>query len=179
MLHKNKYCVVRTDEFDASLDQGHTCRCCTSIESQLYEDHFIREIRVNYYPTQSKRFAIRGPDDIACLVRSVLTENSREHFVAIYLDGAHQVASYSIISIGSANVTVVHPREVFQRAVLTGAISIVISHNHPSGVITPSKEDLAITKRLKDAGDILGIAVLDHVIVTATAHHSIREEQGW
>ena len=144
-----------------------------------YQDNFIREVRVNYHPTQDKPFAIRGPDDIARFVRSVLTENSREHCIAIYLDGAHQVASYSIISIGSANVTVVHPREIFQRAVLTGAVSVVISHNHPSGVSVPSKEDIAITKRLKDAGEILGIAVLDHVIVTDTSHHSIREDQGW
>ena len=111
-------------------------------------------------------FTIKGPNDVADFVRSVLTDNSREHCVALYLDGAHQVVSYSIISIGTANMSVVHPREVFQRAILAGAISIIIAHNHPSGVLTPSDEDHKVTKRLKDAGEILGIKLLDHLIVT-------------
>jgi hypothetical protein len=110
-------------------------------------------------------FTIKGPNDVADFVRSVLTDNSREHCVALYLDGAHQVVSYSIISIGTANMSVVHPREVFQRAILAGAISIIIAHNHPSGVLTPSDEDHKVTQRLKDAGEILGIKLLDHLIL--------------
>jgi len=131
-----------------------------------YADTFIREVRANYQQTASMLFKIKGPNDVAVFVRSVLTDNSREHCVALYLDGAHQVVSYSIISIGTANMSVVHPREVFQRAILAGAISIVIAHNHPSGVLTPSDEDHKVTKRLKDAGEILGIKLLDHLIVT-------------
>ena len=131
-----------------------------------YTDTFIREVRANYQQTASMFFTIKGPNDVADFVRSVLTDNSREHCVALYLDGAHQVVSYSIISIGTANMSVVHPREVFQRAILAGAISIIIAHNHPSGVLTPSDEDHKVTKRLKDAGEILGIKLLDHLIVT-------------
>ena len=131
-----------------------------------YTDTFIREVRANYQQTASMFFTIKGPNDVADFVRSVLTDNSREHCVALYLDGAHQVVSYSIISIGTANMAVVHPREVFQRAILAGAISIIIAHNHPSGVLTPSDEDHKVTKRLKDAGEILGIKLLDHLIVT-------------
>jgi len=130
-----------------------------------YADTFIREVRANYQQT-SMLFTIKGPNDVADFVRSVLTDNSREHCVALYLDGAHQVVSYSIISIGTANMSVVHPREVFQRAILAGAVSIIIAHNHPSGVLTPSDEDHKVTKRLKDAGEILGIKLLDHLIVT-------------
>jgi len=118
-------------------------------------------------------FTIKGPNDVADFVRSVLTDNSREHCVALYLDGAHQVVSYSIISIGTANMSVVHPREVFQRAILAGAISIIIAHNHPSGVLTPSDEDHKVTQRLKDAGEILGIKLLDHLIVSDVANVSI------
>ncbi|HQX49130.1 MAG TPA: JAB domain-containing protein [Planctomycetaceae bacterium] len=131
-----------------------------------YTDTFIREVRANYQQTASMFFTIKGPNDVADFVRSVLTDNSREHCVALYLDGAHQVVSYSIISIGTANMSVVHPREVFQRAILAGAVSIIIAHNHPSGVLTPSDEDHKVTKRLKDAGEILGIKLLDHLIVT-------------
>ncbi|MEJ7590658.1 MAG: JAB domain-containing protein [Planctomycetaceae bacterium] len=86
-----------------------------------YTDTFIREVRATYQQTTSRPFAIKGPDDVADFVRSILTDNSREHFVALYLDGAHQVVSYSIISIGTANASIVHPREVFQRAILVGA----------------------------------------------------------
>ena len=118
--------------------------------------------------------AIQGPDHVAQFVRSILTDNSREHFVALYLDGANQVVSYSIISIGTANMSIVHPREVFQRAILAGAVSIVVAHN-PSGILTPSQEDIEVT-RLEKAGDILAIKMLDHVIVTNVAHHSIRSE---
>lgn len=144
-----------------------------------YQDTFIREVRVNYLPTEDKSFPIREPADIARFVRSVLADNSREHFVAIYLDGSHRVSCYSIISIGTANITLVHPREVFQRAVLIGAVSLVISHNHPSGNPVPSVEDRSVTTKLKAAGEILGITVLDHVIVTDAGHHSIREDHGW
>ena len=134
-----------------------------------YTDTFIREVRATYQPTSTQLFAIKGPDDVADFVRSILTDNSREHFVAVYLDGANQVASYSIVSIGTANASMVHPREVFQRAILAGAVSIIIAHNHPSGVLTPSDEDHKVTQRLKEAGEIVGIKLLDHLIITDLA----------
>lgn len=138
-----------------------------------YTDTFIREVKATYQPTATPLFAIKGPDDVADFVRSILTDNSREHFVALYLDGANQVASYSIVSIGTANASMVHPREVFQRAILAGAVSIIIAHNHPSGILTPSEEDYKVTERLKEAGEILRIKLLDHVIITDLAHQSI------
>ena len=142
-------------------------------ESGSYEDTYIREVRATYHMTETQPFIIQGPDHVAQFVRSRLTDNSREHFVALYLDGANQVVSYSIISIGTANMSVVHPREVFQRAVLAGAVSIVVAHNHPSGILTPSQEDIKVTQRLKDAGEILAIKLLDHLIVSDVAHRSI------
>ena len=102
-----------------------------------------------------------------------------EHFVALYLNGQHQVAAYSIVSIGTANQAPVSPREVFQRAVLTGAISIVVAHNHPSKSTVPSHEDRAVTTRLREAGELLGIKVLDHVIVTNSAFLSMKDDDGW
>lgn len=145
--------------------------------SVSHEHTFIREVRATYHMTETLPFVIQGPDHIAQFVRSVLTDNSREHFIALYLDGANQVVSYSIISIGTANMSVVHPREVFQRAILAGAVSIVVAHNHPSGILTPSQEDIKVTRRLKEAGEILAIKLLDHVIVTDVAHHSICEHK--
>ena len=145
----------------------------------LIQDTFIREARVNYLHCEQVMFKISGPADVANFVRSILTDNSREHFVALYLDGQNQVAAYSIVSIGSANSAPVAPREVFQRAVLTGAISIVLAHNHPSGSTVPSSDDRAVTRRLREAGELLGIKILDHLIVTTSAFLSLKEEDNW
>ena len=150
-----------------------------SIQQPDIQDTFIREARVNYLHCDHVMFKITGPGDVANFVRSILTDNSREHFVALYLNASHQVAAYSIVSIGSANSAPVAPREVFQRAVLTGAISIVVAHNHPSDSTEPSTEDRAVTKRLRDAGQLLGIKVLDHLIVTDSAYLSLKEDEGW
>jgi len=150
-----------------------------SIQQPVIQDTFIREARVNYLHCDHVMFKIAGPADVANFVRSILTDNSREHFVALYLNASHQVAAYSIVSIGSANSAPVAPREVFQRAVLTGAISIVLAHNHPSDSTEPSNEDRAVTKRLRDAGQLLGIKVLDHLIVTDSAYLSLKDDEGW
>ncbi len=139
-------------------------------------DIFIREVRATYHMTETPPFAIKDPVHVAAFVRSVLTDNSREHFIAMYLDSAHRVAGYSTISIGTATMTTVHPREVFQRAILIGAVAIVVAHNHPSGILTPSVEDLSVTERLKDAGKLLGIALLDHLILSEVDHVSILEQ---
>ncbi len=149
------------------------------IRKTAMQDTFIREARVNYLHCDHAMFKINSPADAADFVRSILTDNSREHFVALYLNGQHQVAAYSIVSIGTANQAPVSPREVFQRAVLTGAISIVVAHNHPSESTVPSHEDRAVTTRLREAGELLGIKVLDHVIVTNSAFLSMKEYDGW
>ena len=117
-----------------------------------FKDNHIREVNVSYRKTDEERCQLGKGQQVADYVRSVLIDNSREHFVVLYLDGAHQVASYSIVSIGTANLALVTAREVFQRAILVGSIAIILAHNHPSGKSTPSDEDRAITKRLIDAG---------------------------
>jgi DNA repair protein RadC len=140
------------------------------------KDQFIREVNVNYRSTRNVFVKISEAEQVAAFIRTVLTDNSREHCIALYLDGAHQIASYSIVSIGGANSAPLAPREVFQRAVLVGAISVILAHNHPSGVLTPSPADLEITKRMKDAGEILGITVLDHVILSDSDYLSMRQD---
>ena len=139
------------------------------------EDTFIRETRVNYIPSEHTPFKITSASTVASFVRSVLTDNSREHFVAMFLDAMHQVAAYSIVSIGTANSAVVTPREVYQRAIVAGAIAIVIAHNHPSGSTQPSDNDHKVTKRLFESGLILGIKLLDHLIVTDNHYYSFSD----
>ena len=142
------------------------------------KDVFIREVRVNYVPTTVQPFDIRSPEHVATFFRAFAVDNSREQFMAMYLDSSHSVASYSLISIGSANSAVVNAREVFQIAVLVGATAMAVAHNHPSNRLEPSEEDIAVTKRLQEAGEILGVKLLDHVIVGDMAYHSIRTNHG-
>jgi len=103
-------------------------------------------------------------------------EYDREHFIAITLDGASRVINTRVVSIGTLNQSLVHPREVFRPALLDNAAGIIVAHNHPSGQCFPSHEDRAITKRLKEAGKLLGIELLDHVILTGDDFYSFREE---
>lgn len=119
---------------------------------------------------------VRGPEQIYDLTRDIRTAN-REHFVGFYLNSRHQVLRRDIISIGSLNASIVHPREVFLPAIALSAASLVLAHNHPSGDPTPSEEDLAITRRLMEAGRLLGIELVDHVVVARDAYASFRERK--
>jgi len=98
----------------------------------------------------------------------------QEHFLVMYLDGANKVIETRIIFIGTLNKSMVHPREVFAPAFEMRAASIIIGHNHPSGNPEPSIEDTLMTRKLKEAGEILGIEILDHVIFTDTDHYSFQ-----
>ena len=99
---------------------------------------------------------------------SFLQQETKEYFLALHLDGKNRVICYEVVSVGSLNQSIVHPREVFKTALLSSAAAIILIHNHPSLDPTPSREDLAITKRLKEAGEIIGIRTLDHIIVGTT-----------
>jgi DNA repair protein RadC len=121
--------------------------------------------------------AVRNPEDVVAIVGAKLRREQREHFLVLLLNARHEVISKETVSIGSLNASIVHPREVFKPAVLGSAATIVLVHNHPSGDPEPSDEDLAITKRLGEAGELLGIAVLDHVIVAKRGVVSLRARQ--
>ena len=160
----------------ATTTTENTTRKRSANKEPVIHDTFIRETRVNYLPSEHTMFKIVNSADVATFVRSILTDNSREHFVAMYLDSLHRVAAYSIISIGTANMAPAAPREVFQRAILSGAIAIVVAHNHHSGSPHPSEDDRAVTRRLHESGNLLGIRLLDHVIVADVSHYSFSEQ---
>ena len=119
---------------------------------------------------------IRGPDDVLRYVRD-LRRARREHFIVLLLNARHELQCREIVSIGSLNASIVHPREVFLPAILHSAASVVLVHNHPSGDPEPSEEDLSITRRLVQVGELVGIGVLDHVIVAARGVVSLRARQ--
>lgn len=102
--------------------------------------------------------------------------HKKEFFVCFYLDSRNKVIAREIISIGTLNSSLVHPREVFKSAIVRSANSIILAHNHPSGSLEPSDEDLKVTKILKECGELLGINLLDHVIVTEKGYKSIIDE---
>jgi len=100
----------------------------------------------------------------------------QEYFLALYLDGANHLCETKVITIGTLNQSLVHPREVFAPAVEKRCASIIVAHNHPSGILSPSYEDMEVTRRLKESAKILGIELLDHVIFTKEGFLSLRDE---
>ncbi len=98
----------------------------------------------------------------------------REHFVGFYLNARHQLLARTMISVGSLSASIVHPREVFVPAVAGSAAGVIVAHNHPSGDPEPSPEDLAVTRRLREAGDLLGIELLDHLVVAERGYVSLK-----
>ena len=104
-----------------------------------------------------------------------IKDQPKEHFLVLYLNARNQIIYQEVISIGSLSAAIVHAREVFRPGIERGAASLVLAHCHPSGDITPSREDLELTRRLTQAGQLLGMEVLDHVIVAANDYLSLKE----
>lgn len=125
---------------------------------------------------QNKQVAlILSPKDVWEELKDI-RDNKKEHFVVFFLDARNQEIKREIVSVGSLNTNLVHPREVFEPAVRYLAAQIIISHNHPSGDPEPSEDDLVITKKLTEAGKILGIEVKDHIVVAKTSYFSFKEK---
>ena len=126
---------------------------------------------------QNKQSAlIMKPKDVWDELKDI-RNSKKEYFVVFYHDVRNQIITREIISIGSLNASLVHPREVFESAVKNNTAQIILSHNHPSGDPHPSDDDLKLTKRLIKAGEILGIEIIDHVIVTVKEYFSLKENK--
>lgn len=121
------------------------------------------------------RHHVRSPAD-ACQAAAGIRFEEKEHFLTLYLDARNVIIHEETVSIGSLNANIVHPREVFRPAISHAAAALVLIHNHPSGDITPSREDMNLTSRLVEAGRLLGIEVLDHIIVSPSRYLSFRSE---
>lgn len=132
----------------------------------------LREARITWTPGDQPAQRITNPDDIVALAARILpTTDPREHFVAIALDTKHHYIGHQIIAIGTADAVLVHPSVVFRFAILACANFLVLAHNHPSGDPTPSGADKDMTRRLVEAGELMGIRVLDHHVITAAGDH--------
>lgn len=141
------------------------------IESKVMEsgtwykipDYKVMLVKDSNVPSDKKR--IGQPTDVVSMFESYLQGADREHFCIAMLDRKGNLLGLNTVSVGSLSSSVVHPREVFKPAIVIGASSIILCHNHPSGDTTPSNEDIAVTRKLVEGGKILGIEVLDHVII--------------
>ena len=118
------------------------------------------------------------PSEAAGLGKRFLEDLDREQVIVCCLDNKNQPVSINVVSVGILNSSLVHPREVFKTAILSNAASIILFHNHPSGDPEPSQEDITITARIKNAGNILGIELLDHIIIGSGESFCSLKERG-
>ncbi len=147
----------------ASFGPAQACRILASIE-------LGRRVWARSGPADRP---IRGPEDVQERCRA-FTSARKEHFLALHLNTRQVVVGEDLVSVGSLNASLVHPREVFRSAILESAASLILVHNHPSGDPTPSDDDIRITMRLAEVGDLVGIPVTDHVVLGDSVYYSFR-----
>lgn len=123
-----------------------------------------------------EQISIRSPQDVFTILEPELRYETKEHFICLFLNTKNRLIFKEVISIGTLNATLVHPREVFRAAIKHCSASFICAHNHPSGDPTPSMEDRELTKRLVSVGETVGIDILDHVIIAGNSFVSMREQ---
>jgi len=122
------------------------------------------------------KFMVKSPEDVYHFLREKMRYYDREHFKAVFLNTKHHVITVETISVGSLNSSLVHPRELFKNSIKRSAAALILAHNHPSGDPTPSIEDIEITRRLVEVGNIIGIQVLDHIVIGESSFVSLKEQ---
>lgn len=140
----------------------------------MFELKLVRERRVGY----GARRRIRDARHVFDAFQAHFAPLDREQFVVVLLDGKNQVLGFNVVSTGSLTAALVHPREVFKPAIAGSAAALILVHNHPSGDAAPSAEDEAITTRLRQVGELVGIRVLDHVVIGDDGHFVSMAETG-
>ena len=157
---------IREIESLLSIDGIGLARACQLVASMEFARRRISK----------EGICIKKPDDVFPLLAHI-TDKKQEYFLCLTLNGANEVIGNRIITVGLLNRNQIHPREVFADAISDRAASIIIAHNHPSGQLEPGPEDLDATHRMVEAGMVLGIAVLDHVIVSKRGFYSFKENK--
>lgn len=144
------------------LDDGNKKKTIKLKQIKAVYETFKVEEDVAHYLRAGSRFT--APAQVFETFKFLMAE-TKEHFITLHLDGKNRIVCMDMVSVGSLNQSIVHPREVFKTAVLSNAMGLILVHQHPTGDASPSQEDIAITRRLKEAGEIMGIRILDHIIV--------------
>ena len=177
-MSKNIYCENKTNSYQTVQETAlNNCKefekSVASKRVNIVSIKMIKEYSILY----SKR-RISSPLDAVNIAREFLETCDREQLIVICLNTKSEPTAIHIVSVGSLNSSIVHPREVFKPAILSNSASIIISHNHPSGCPNPSSEDINITKRRKESGKILGIELLDHIIIGDNNNYISIKEKG-
>ncbi|RJX17706.1 MAG: DNA repair protein RadC [Ammonifex sp.] len=141
-------------------------------EIPVYRIQLVKESSVTMDPKK-----IESPEAVAKVLQGYLAGADREHFVVVMLDTQFKIIGINTVSIGTLDSAPVHPREVFKPAVACNAAAVIVGHNHSSGDPTPTRQDVDMTKRLIQAGEILGIEVLDHIIIGDGTFISLKAER--
>jgi DNA repair protein RadC len=169
----------------------HTLRDLGRLGADLFLEHglppraiqklfVVLEIAKRYGETEWKPgHSVRGSGDVYAHFRERLAAETAEHFFAILLDNKHRKMRDVLVSKGSLTASIVHPRDIFLQVIRYAAAAVVFVHNHPSGDPTPSKEDLEITRRLREVGDVIGVRVLDHVVIGQGRYVSFVDDGYW
>jgi len=137
--------------------------------------YFVRELEVNYKKKKSELKTVDSPRAVFQFLAPEIGRAVQERFIALYLNNKNRILAWSTISVGTVCESIVHPRDIFRNALLCNASSIVLAHNHPSGDLNPSREDIETTKRLVECGKTMGIEILDHVIISDISFLSLKE----
>lgn len=136
-------------------------------------EKYVREIVISYKNPLVKSNKMLGPDIAVDYCRRAIGDNLREHFLALFLDGQNRIISYSVVSIGTQNQCQISTREILTRALYANAMSIIIAHNHPSGDCEPSKDDLLVTQKVKEACDLMQMKLLDSLVFSEESYISM------
>ena len=134
----------------------------------------IKMVKESSFLYQTRQ--VLSPKDAYEMIKEQLEGLDREQFIIACLNTKNEPTNITVVSVGSLNKAIVHPREVFKTAILSNAASIMAFHNHPSGETTPSQQDIQLTKRLYEAGELLGIKLLDHLIIGDGSFTSLKEK---
>ncbi len=131
---------------------------------------------------RNKKISVRAPEDVAKVFQYLLRledkiDQDREHLYVMHLDGRYQLKLVELVVVGTMTEAMVHPREIFRRAVIEGSAAITIGHNHPSGEVDPSDNDLTFTRRIHEAGEVLGIPMLDHIVFSLDNYYSFQRNR--
>ncbi|MGD9117305.1 MAG: DNA repair protein RadC [Dehalococcoidia bacterium] len=132
--------------------------------------------RLEGYAQAGAKTVVKTPEDVMGVVRNRLRDKKKEYFLALLLDTRNQLIKLAEVSVGSLDTSIVHPREVFKEAISASAAAVILAHNHPSGDAQASPDDIKLTKRLAEAGELVGIDVLDHIIIGGQNFLSLKRE---
>jgi DNA repair protein RadC len=135
----------------------------TAIKKDIHS--MIREVVIQFKPLDTERIKVDNPERVSAFVQEKIGNDARESFILLCIGNKNEIVSYSVISVGTITEAIVHPREVFLPAIMTKASGVIVAHNHPSGSNLPSRQDIETTKRLVEAGKVIGIQLVDHIIV--------------